>query len=85
MKRACCLVLTASVLAALSAQTAEGAEPKKMAMIKDGVVANVALWDGVSKWQPQGYTLIDVTNKPYVAPGYKYIDGTFSSPPAPSN
>lgn len=34
---------------------------KKIAMIQNGIVQNIADWDGVTEWHPEGYQLIDVT------------------------
>ena len=48
----------------------------KIAMILNGVVENIAVWDGVSQWQPEGFTLVDVTEEPQVGMGYHYDAGT---------
>lgn len=53
---------------------------KRIAMIKDGVVQNVALWDGVSPWDPAGFVLIDVTAQPDVAVGWTYDGINFLAP-----
>ncbi len=44
----------------------------RIAMILNGIVENIAVWDGVSLWQPEGFTLVDVTDQPQVSPGYRY-------------
>jgi hypothetical protein len=57
---------------------------KTMAMVQDGVVQNIALWDGVSTWSPAGYILVDITNlTQFIDLGYTY-DGTNFSAPSPS-
>lgn len=53
---------------------------KTIAMIQEGVVVNLALWDGVSNWNPPGYTLVDVTGQ-FVDLGYLYDGQNFSAPP----
>jgi hypothetical protein len=55
---------------------------QKIAMILNDVVVNIAVWDGVSLWQPEGYTLVDLTHQPQVDMGYRYDAGTglFSAP-----
>lgn len=56
----------------------------RIAMIKDGIVDNVAVWAGETQWyntmQAQGYLLIDVSNI-VCGPGYLYANGVFSAPP----
>lgn len=54
---------------------------KRMALIKVGVVQNVAVWDGSSIWNTAGFTAIDVTNQPNVGPGWTYDGRDFSAPP----
>lgn len=49
-------------------------------MIKDGIVENIAAWDGVAEWKPEGYELIDVTDI-FVDIGYLYNNGAFERPP----
>lgn len=55
---------------------------KRYAVIKNNIVENVAIWDGVSDWNiPSGYNIVDVTD---IFVGPKFIrneDGTFSPPP----
>ena len=46
---------------------------KRIAMIKDGVVANISMWDMESKWIPPAeYTLYDITNVAGVEIGDEY-------------
>jgi hypothetical protein len=61
---------------------------KTMAMIQNGTIINVAVWDGVTPWNPQndipGLTLVDITvNSNGVGIGYTTPDGgqTFVAPP----
>lgn len=53
-----------------------------MAIIKNNVVQNVAMWDGVSAWSPgEEYLLIDVTNKKCDPDDlYNPEDGSFARP-----
>lgn len=51
---------------------------KRIAMVKDGVVDNIAAWDGISDWNPEGYQLIDISDKPSVDIGDLYDGSNFS-------
>jgi len=54
---------------------------KRIAMIKDGVVENICIWDGISVWNPgDNYLLIDVTQIPCEIGWISNQDGTFSDP-----
>lgn len=53
---------------------------KRIAMIKNGVVQNVALWDGTSEWSPSDFTLVEVTDLSEVGPGFIYSNGEFFAP-----
>lgn len=35
---------------------------KRIALIVNGIVANIAVWDGISMWEPEGFELIDITD-----------------------
>lgn len=48
---------------------------RRIAMIKAGVVMDIAIWNGSSTWTPTGYTLVDITSQPTVDIGWTY-DGT---------
>ena len=53
---------------------------KTIAMVKDGVVANTAKWDGVSEWNPGAeFKLHDVTGLG-VGVGWTVVDGEFFAP-----
>lgn len=52
------IILILSLLISSQAMAAN----KRMAMIKNGVVINIALWDGASSWHPSGVSLVDVTS-----------------------
>ena len=52
-------------------------------MVKDAMVQNIALWDGVSTWNPSGYTLVDITNLNQFIDLYYLYDGTNFSAPTP--
>jgi len=53
-------------------------------MIQDGIVQNIALWDGISSWNPPGYTLVDITNSNQFIDLYYLYDGTNFSAPIPT-
>lgn len=51
------------------------------AVVKDGIVINMAVWDGVTEWQPaEGFA---VPAPDYVGIGWKYEDEKFIDPNAP--
>jgi len=55
----------------------------RYAIIKDGVVVNVILWDGQAEWQPpEGATLVNVDDIIF-GPGYLYDGETFTDPSPP--
>lgn len=49
-------------------------------MIQDGEVKNVALWDGESPWAPEGFDLIETTDRPEIGPGWSYDGSVFTQP-----
>lgn len=51
-----------------------------MAMVQAGVVTNISVWDGITKWSPAGYTLVDVTAIPTVVIGSTYDGSKFTAP-----
>lgn len=50
---------------------------KRMAMIKDGIVENIAVWDGISNWRPEGYQFTEVPEGESVDIGYIYKNRKF--------
>jgi hypothetical protein len=54
----------------------------KIAMLIDNVIQNIAIWDGVSPWTPEGFVLIDITNIPNAIIGsiFDPDSQTFSNP-----
>ncbi|MDE1006993.1 MAG: hypothetical protein OSB38_15130 [Paraburkholderia fungorum] len=50
------------------------------AVVSNGVVENVIVWDGESEY-PDSAALISLASNPEVCPGYSY-NGTTFSPPA---
>lgn len=58
-------------------------EMKTIAMIKDGKVVNLALWDGITSWNPgDEYLLIDVTSgMPRIGDLYNHDTGSFTTLP----
>lgn len=58
---------------------------RRVAMIKDGVVWNIAVWDGTSNWNPGSvFKLVDVTDQPRCDIGWVDSGGELS-PPVPSD
>lgn len=54
-----------------------------MALILDGVVVNLAIWNAYAEWNPgDEYTVVNVTEIDGVMVGSLYIDGQFYAPPA---
>jgi len=49
------------------------------AMIENGVVFNVAVWDGETAWEP-GCEVVDITDT-YVGPGWLWDGKKFTAPP----
>lgn len=54
---------------------------KRYAMIKNGIVENIVLWDGETTWNPGNYQLVDVSGIS-CSIGMTYNDGIFSEPEA---
>lgn len=54
----------------------------RYAIIRDGVVENVVLWDGEADWSPPADTLL-VPCPPWVSTGASYDGEAFSAPPPP--
>lgn len=53
----------------------------RYALVRDGVVVNVIVWDGESEWTtPEGCVAVECDNT--VGPRFTY-DGKTFSPPAP--
>ena len=57
---------------------------KRIAIVKNGVVENVALWEDKMEWkqdiETKGGLLVDVTNQLSVGPEYTYDGKTFTPP-----
>lgn len=53
---------------------------KRIAMIKNNLVENVVLVAEDSTWAPVGFTLVDVTDRPEIGPGWKHINSVFIIP-----
>ncbi|MCU4119286.1 hypothetical protein [Variovorax sp. N23] len=57
----------------------------RWAVIKDGIVVNVILWDGADASfadQLEGAALQELPDDSPVGPGWTYVEGEFVSPPA---
>jgi hypothetical protein len=52
----------------------------RYAVIANGVVENVIVWDGQSEY-PGSDSLINLESIPWVGPGYTYDGTTFTPPP----
>lgn len=56
---------------------------KKIAMVKNGVVENISIWDMETPWNPEGYELYDVTDKMVnigdIYDGEQFVHGTNGS------
>jgi len=56
---------------------------KKYAIIENGIVVNVAAWDGESEWSPAaGQTAVDLGDSGAWI-GWSYADGVFTAPAQP--
>lgn len=54
---------------------------KRIAIIKDGVVVNVAVWDGVTPWSPgPEFDFMDLAGFPDASIGWHYANGEFWAP-----
>ena len=57
-------------------------DTKRFAIIDDGVVTNVVLWDETTDWTPpEGTTTVLVPDDSMVGIGWTYTDGIFNAPP----
>ena len=54
----------------------------RYALIQDGIVTNVILWDGKSQWLKSSDLLILLSMDSPVCPSYTY-DGAFFTAPSP--
>jgi hypothetical protein len=52
------------------------------ALVKDGVVKNMIVWDGQTNWSPpDGCTAVNITGiEPSPSIGWTYADGQFTAP-----
>lgn len=53
------------------------------AVVANGVVENVIVWDGESEY-PNSSALINLTAHPEVGPGWAYDGANFTAPPSVS-
>lgn len=49
----------------------------------DGLVVNIAVWDGQSSYAPDGITLLPCSAHPGVAVGWRQVDGGWLPPDGP--
>lgn len=53
------------------------------AVIRNGIVENVVVWDGLSEWgAPESTEVVSLEQSP-AGIGWTYTDGTFTPPPQP--
>ena len=48
----------------------------------DNVVVNIVVWDGVSKYEPKGISLVACDDAPGVSYGWRKVDGEWVPPEA---
>lgn len=54
----------------------------RYALVSDGRVMDIALWDGVTPWSPpEDLAAIAIPDGVRVCPGWSFVDGEFISPP----
>jgi hypothetical protein len=54
----------------------------RYALVRNGVVANVIIWDGVQPYSAGDSELIEL-GELVVGPGFTYVGGVFEVPPPP--
>jgi len=52
----------------------------RYAIVENGVVSNVVLWDGETEWKPESGTANLLPNNSPVAPGYTFDGTTYIAP-----
>lgn len=53
---------------------------QRYAIVQNGAVTNLALWDGVAPWSPENAVAINVEAQPQVQIGWLYNGSVFSAP-----
>lgn len=53
----------------------------KYAVVKNGTVINIIVWDGITEWAPEDGKAIQVSEN--IGIGWSYAKGEFTAPPAP--
>ena len=56
----------------------------KYAIIENGVVTNICLWDGITEWLPPENSSVVQLVDTSVCIGFLYSDGQFTPPPSDS-
>lgn len=51
----------------------------RYAVLVDGIVANIVLWDGATKWTPESGSAVLIPDGVFVDIGYSYVNGEFSA------
>jgi hypothetical protein len=49
-------------------------------MIQNGLVVNIAVWDGVTPWSPEGFIVVQVPEGLTVSSGWSYNGTSFIQP-----
>lgn len=52
----------------------------KYAIILDGLVIGVAIWDGKAEWNPTCDELVELSDDSAIGPGWSYVNGEFVAP-----
>ena len=55
----------------------------KYAIIENGVVTNICLWDGITEWLPPENSSVVQLVDTSVCISFLYSDGQFTPPPTP--
>lgn len=55
---------------------------KNFAIVKNGIVENIVVWDGIKPYTPDGQ-LIEIVEGSFVNIGFLYQDGQFIDPNPP--
>jgi len=57
----------------------------KYAIIDNGVVINIVVWDGVAAWSPESGKPVEIKDSVFVDIGYLYSNEQFTAPEESTN